>query len=197
MKNNFRKGYHLILDLVKQGSKVLDLGCGSGELMKFLMENKNADCTGIDRDSKMVSMCISKKLKVFNLDFNECLENFSDGSYDCVIIYNSLQESRFPGKVINESLRVGRKIILGFPNFGYFKSRSQLFFKGKAPVTDLLPEEWYNTRNLRFLTINDFKGYCRKEGIQILQNSFSPERFYTKLRPNLFSEYAIFLLEKK
>ncbi len=191
---NSKKDYRLIIDLVENGSSILDLGCGSGELMKSLSEGKNTDCTGIDRNPEMVSNCIIKKLKVFNLDFNKCLDNFNDNSYDYVIIYNSLQESRFPEKVITESLRIGKKLIVGFPNFGFLSARIQLFFRGKAPVTSSLPDEWYNTRNLRFLTINDFIKYCRKNKIKILHGSFYPDKIYTKLRPNLFSEYVVFVL---
>ncbi len=189
-----RSDHRLILKLVGPGSRILDLGCGSGKLMETLSVKKGVDCTGIDRDPAMVTECISRQLKVFNLDFNECLESFEENSFDHVLIHNSLQESRFPEKVIKESLRVGRSVILGFPNFGYFSSRVQLFFGGRAPVTDSLPGEWYNTRNLRFLTITDFKRYIKKKNVQILNRSFSPDRLITLINPNLFAEYAIFMI---
>jgi len=186
----------LIFRFVESGSRILDLGCGSGQLMKALSQQKGVDCTGIDRDPAMVTACISRQLKVFNLDFNECLGNFEENSFDHVLIYNSLQESLFPEKVIKESLRVGKSVIVGFPNFGYFKSRIQLFFRGKAPVTDSLPGEWYNTRNLRFMTIRDFCVFAETKRFQILKRSFSPGHFLTLIRPNMFAEYAIFMIKQ-
>ena len=193
--NKLRDDHNLILRLVEPGTRVLDLGCGSGRLMKVLRESKGVDCTGIDRDPGMVAECISKQLKVFNLDFNECLGNFEENSFDHVLIHNSLQESRFPEKVIEESLKIGRTVILGFPNFGHYSSRVQLFFGGKAPVTDSLPGQWYNTRNLRFITINDFSAYASQKGIKILKRSFSPQNLLTLIKPNLFAEYAIFMIK--
>ncbi|MEN8222939.1 MAG: methionine biosynthesis protein MetW [Acidobacteriota bacterium] len=193
--NELRIDQRLIFRFVGTGNRILDLGCGSGELMKALSVEKGVDCTGIDRDPVMVAECISRQLKVFNLDFNECLESFEENSFDHVLIYNSLQESRFPEKVIKESLRIGRSVILGFPNFGYIRSRAQLFFGGRAPVTVSLPGEWYNTDNLRFLTVNDFVGFTEEKKIQILKRSFSPWNFLTSLKPNLFAEYAIFMIK--
>jgi len=189
-----RSDHRLILKLVGPGSKVLDLGCGAGKLMETLSKKKGVDCTGIDRDPTMVAECISRQLKVFNLDFNKCLQSFKDDSFDHVLIHNSLQESRYPEKVIKEALRVGKNVVIGFPNFGYIRGRAQLFFTGKTPVTRALSEEWYNTRNLRFLTISDFRGYTEKNNIHILNSSFSPDNLITLINPNLFAEHAIFMI---
>jgi len=186
----------LIFGLIGRGSRVLDLGCGSGKLMEALRVEKGADCTGIDRDPAMVSLCMARQLKVFNLDFNHCMPQFKEDSYDHVLLTNSLQESRIPEKVIDESLRVGRSVILGFPNFGNFRSRIRLFFGGRAPVTESLPGQWYDTRNVRFLTVRDFEIFARDKGLRILKRTCSPRGLPASALPNLFAEYAIFRIRE-
>ena len=199
MKNeelSFRKDHRLIADLVRPGGKILDLGCGNGELLELLRIEKGAQCTGIDRDPVMVSECVSKDLRVFNLDFNECLGDFSKGSYDHVILYDSLQESVSPEKVIENALRIGESGIIGFPNMGFYRYRARLLFRGLVPCAGSLLSEWYDTRNLRSLTVRDFEMYCRKMRINIQKRSFFPDNVLTELKPNLFAEYAIFILRK-
>jgi len=197
LEKGLRKDQQLIFGLIGPGERVLDLGCGTGRMMEALSVEKGADCTGIDRDPAMVAECLQRQQKAFNLDFNECLEDFAENSFHHVVLTNSLQESRYPVKVIDESLRVGRSVILGFPNFGHYRARCQLFFRGKAPVTDPLPGEWYITENLRFLTLRDFEEFSRRKGLRILKRSFSPAGPGTALLPNLFAEYAIFMIRRE
>lgn len=194
MCRNNRKDFELIAGIIPEGSKIMDLGCGNGDLMK-LLSKKNIDCLGIEKDQEKVSTCISKKLKVYNLDFNECLKDLNDDSFDFVIMNNSFQETKFPETVINEALRIGKKFIIGFPNFAYYKARFQLLFSGRTPMTRSLPYEWYKTPNLRFLTIEDFIDFCNKKNITILKSHFFSSNKKIRFKPNLLARESIFLLK--
>ena len=189
------KNHKIISEFISDRAKVMDLGCGSGTLMKKLKDRRGAKCQGIERDSEKVSECISKGLNVFNLDFNDCLIHFPDKSFDFVILNNSLQKTEFPKKIIDEALRIGRSVIIAFPNFAYFKARYQLFFRGRTPMTTSLPYEWFGTPNLRFLSIKDFMLFCDKKKIKILNSAFISQNRIIRIFPNLLAKEAIFLLD--
>lgn len=192
--NSIKLEYRIILDLVQQGSSVLDLGCGAGELLSLLAREKKARGQGIEIDEQAIYKCVSKGLSVFHGDIDFNLSEYEDKSFDYVILNQSLQEVKKPEIVLKESLRVGRKVIVGFPNFVHYSARLQIFFKGKTPITSSLPYEWYDTPNLHFLSISDFMGYCRRRNIRIEKSFFIGENKEVRIFPNLFALVGIFLI---
>ncbi len=186
--------HELICQIVEEGSKVLDLGCGEGDLLKKLQERKKAQCTGVEVSDDKVYECISKGLTAYHGDIDEGLEDFPDKTFDYVILSETLQEVRKPKLVIAEMLRVGRRGIVSFPNFGYWKSRCQLFFFGRAPITEALPFDWYDGPNIQFLSIKDFYRFCDKENHQIVQKIFMTKGRIVKIMPNLLAESALCVL---
>ena len=188
--------YKIIFDIIQQGSSVLDLGCGSGELLYMLVKQKKVKAQGIDIDEQAIYKCVAKGLSVFHNDIDSGLADYNDKSFDYVILNQSLQQVRNLEKVLSDALRVGKKVIVGFPNFAYYKARFQLFFKGRAPITPSLPYEWYNTPNLHFLSILDFKEYCKTKKINIERAYFIDKKRTVKIFTNFFAQIGIFLISK-
>ncbi|MFA6079770.1 MAG: methionine biosynthesis protein MetW, partial [Candidatus Omnitrophota bacterium] len=162
-----RPDHKLILELVPEGSSVLDLGCGEGDLLELLVKEKNVKARGIEIDEQAIYKCVAKGLSVFHGDIDSGLSEYRDGSFDLVILNQSLQQIRHLDLVLQDALRVGKKVIVGFPNFAYFRARLRLGLKGKVPVTKSLPYNWYDTPNLHFFSIADFLDYCREKGIRV------------------------------
>jgi len=187
-------GYRTILDWVGQGSTVLDLGCGDGELLSLLTHAKNVKSQGIEIDEQAIYECVGKGLSVFHEDIDNGLSEYRDNSFDYVILYQSFQQVRKPDAVLKDALRVGREVIVGFPNFAHYRARFQMFFKGKAPVTASLPYAWHDTPNLHFLSISDFVEYCRKRAVMIKKSLFLSGDKRINLYPNLLAETGIFLM---
>ena len=194
--------FKIIANLIEANMRVLDVGCGDGTLMEFLKNNKKIDIRGIEISKNNVQQCIGKGLTVIEGDAEKDLSQFPDGSFDFVILSQTLQAFLNPEKVISELLRVGKKAIVTIPNFGYWKVRLHLLIKGTMPVTRTLPDEWYNTPNLHMCTIKDFFNFCENRKINLyksiaLQNLKSSRITNTNLTlKNLTSVLGIFLIEK-
>jgi len=183
-----KKEFNKIASLIKKNSKVLDVGCGDGELMKYIYENITKNIRGLEISKNNVQKCIGKGLTVIEGDAEKDLKQFPISSFDYVILSQTLQAFLDPENVINELLRIGKKAIVTIPNFGYWKVRIHLLLKGTMPITKNLPNEWYNTPNLHMCTIRDFKNYCNKKGIKINSSNLNLQ--------NIFSELGIFIIEK-
>ena len=197
-----KKEFQIISDLIEKNKRVLDVGCGDGILMKHLSDIKNVDTRGLEISKNNVQICIGKGLSVIEGNAETDLKQFPDLSFDYVILSQTLQAFYNPEKVINNLLRVANKAIVTIPNFGYWKVRLHLFFKGTMPVTKHLPNEWYNTPNLHMCTIKDFVNFCSKKNINLFKSLALHENNVSKISnknlnlKNLFSELGIFLIEK-
>ena len=197
MKQEFK----IISDLIEKNTRVLDVGCGDGILMEYLKYNKEIDIRGIEISKDNVQKCLSKGLTVIEGDAEKDLLQFPDGSFDFVILSQTLQAFLNPEIVIQELLRVGKKAIVTIPNFGFWKVRLHLLIKGTMPITKNLPDEWYNTPNLHMCTIKDFYNFCENRRIK-LDNSLalhnekisSINKFNLNVK-NLSAELGIFLIE--
>ena len=186
----------IISEWISSGASVLDLGCGDGELLALLIKEKQVRAQGIELSESAIHRCVAAGLSVFQEDIDTGLSEYADKSFDYVILNQTFQQVKKPDFVLKEALRVGKHIIVGFPNFVYYKSRFQIFFRGKVPVTASLPYEWYDTPNLHFLSIADFTQYCRKQDIKIENAVFVAKNRRVKFLPNLLAETGLFLLSK-
>ena len=196
LSDSIRLDHKIIYGIVKPGSGVLDLGCGTGELLSLLAKEKSAKVQGIELSGEAIYKCVEKGLSVFHGDIDTGLAEYPDKSFDYVILNQSMQEVRRVDFVIEEALRVGKEVIVGFPNFAYWRARLRLFLKGKTPVTYSLPYRWYNTPNLHFLSISDFKEFCSEKKITISEAYYLGRKRMTKILPNLLALNAIFIITK-
>jgi homoserine O-acetyltransferase len=193
-----RVDYELIESLIEPNSTVLDIGCGDGELLADLTSDKNIKGEGIELEQDLVLACVNGGLPTIQRDVELGLTNYADKSFDYVILSQTVQTVREPEKVFEELLRVGKKVIVSFPNFAHWGCRAQMLFRGRAPVTKQLPFEWYNSPNIHFLSIKDFDRFCAKLGVKVEQKipmvktRLSPVRF----APNLFAEQVIYVTSK-
>lgn len=194
---NSHLDHQIIFSIIEPASRVLDLGCGEGELLYPLVRDKHVRAQGIELNDKAIQECVKKGLSVFHDDIESGLREYPDNSFDYVILNQSMQEVKKVDCVIQEALRIGTKVIVGFPNFAYIKSRLSLFFMGKSPVTKSLPYLWYDTPNVRFLSIKDFKNFCVEKNIRIVEAHFLGEKAMVRFLPNLFALNAIFVLTNK
>ena len=191
-----RLDHQVICEIVEPGSKVLDLGCGNGDLLQLLAERRSAKAQGVEVNNDAIHACVEKGLSVFHSDIDSGLPYYPDQSFDYVILNQSLQEAKKVEAVISEALRVGKKVIIGFPNFAHLEARILMFFGGRAPIVSSLPYEWYSTPNLRFLSIKDFKSFCAAKGYKILALHFLDSQGQVRVLPNLFAQNAIFVITK-
>tara|TARA_B100000029_G_C17493509_1_gene929972 strand:- start:169 stop:774 length:606 start_codon:yes stop_codon:yes gene_type:complete len=198
---NQRKDLSLISDLVEKNSKILDVGCGNGELLNLLEKNRNIRGQGLEINQKKVNKCVTKGLSVIQGDADEDLSLYPDKSFDCVILSQTIQATQDPKKILSELIRIGKKVIISIPNFGHWRVRFLLLFKGKMPITKKLDSNWFDTQNIHLCTITDFIDLCIELEIHIIQtvtlHSKSQKTFNGKPRffANLVAEEAIFLIE--
>jgi len=190
--------YEFIEQHVDRGSRVLDLGCGDGVLLAQLIADLDVQGRGIDIDGGVVPACIERGVPVFHGDMLEGMSMFADGSFDCVILSRTLQQTVRPVDVICEMLRVGRRAIISVPNFGYWRVRLQLLLSGHMPVTRTLPYTWYDTPNIHMLTIADFRQSCTENGLRVIDSIFlnSRMRRLPAFMANLLACSAVFVVEK-
>ena len=191
-----RSDYAIIGGIVAPGSKVLDLGCGDGELLAWLAEHKQVDARGVELSNLKVQRAIAQGVSVYQGDIEEALGDLPADVFDYVILSQTLQETRAPLAVLREMLRVGRRAIVAFPNFGHWRVRLSHLWSGRAPKTKLFPHEWYDSPNIHFLTVHDFEGLARTEGWNIERRIFLHGRHTVKMLPNLLAEVAVFLITK-
>lgn len=191
-----RLDYTIIADMIEPGVRVLDLGCGNGELLALLKEKKKCRGTGIEIDDQAVMNAMERGVSVAHGDIDRDLDVYADGRFDYVILNESLQQVLNFEKVLNEALRIGRKAIVGMPNFCNLNSRCQIFFAGQVPVTKSLPYKWYNTPNVRFLSLKDFRSFCSEKGITIEKAHYLSAGKEVWLLPNLFADAGIFVLTR-
>jgi len=192
-----RLDYAMIAELIEPGSRVLDLGCGEGDLLAWLKDIKRVQAQGIEIDGAKVSRAIARGVSAYQSDIEEGLSDYPDGTFDFVILSQTLQEMRYPLRVLAEMLRVGRNAIVAFPNFGHWTTRLSQLFSGRAPRTKLFPYHWYESPNLHFLTVHDFNLLCRDEGWTVERQIFVRGNKTMRFLPNLFAEVAVFSIRSK
>ncbi len=191
-----RSDYAIISEWIEARSRVLDLGCGEGELLQWLVENKAVEARGIEIDPRKVQRAIARGVSVYQGDIDLGLADYPDLSFDYVILSQTLQETRRPLHVLREMLRVGRRTIIAFPNYGHWSVRISLLLKGRAPVTRCFPYQWYDSPNIHFLTIKDFHELVRREAWTIEREIFLSGHYSGKFLANLFAEVGVFLIRK-
>lgn len=196
MSNLIEKEYQVIANMVERGATVLDLGCGHGDLLALLAEQKQVKGQGIEIDQQAIYDCVGKGLSVFHGDIDTGLPEFADRAFDYVVLSQSMQQVKKPDTVLTEALRVGKKVIVSFPNFAHLSARLQLGLFGRVPVNPSLPFEWYNTPNTHFLSFHDFINYCKKRKIRIEKQIYLNDRGGVWAFPNLFGMVGVFLISK-
>ncbi len=186
----------IISGWIDSGASVLDLGCGDGELLTHLIGQKGIRAQGIELSEQAIHRCVSAGLSVFQQDIDTGLTEYGDKSFDYVILNQTFQQVKKPDFALQEALRVGKHVIVGFPNFCYITDRFQIFFRGKVPISASLPYQWYETPNLHFLSIADFFDYCKDRNIIVKEAGFAAKNKKIEWLPNLFAEVGLFMLSK-
>jgi len=199
--NNLRKDLNLIANLIEDNSKIIDIGCGDGELLDFLNKNKNAKIQGLEIDQKKVNKCVAKGLSVIQGDADKDLSLYPEKSFEYVILSQTIQATLEPKKILYELTRIGEKVIVSIPNFGFWKVRLDLLFKGKMPITRKLNSTWFDTDNIHLCTILDFLELCDQLNLTVKQTVTITSKKQKNLlgnpsiKENIFAEEAIFLIQ--
>ena len=192
-----RSDYTIIGALVEPGTRALDLGCGEGELLAWLKENKQVDGRGVELTSARVQKAIARGVSVYQGDLESALDDYPDQAFDYVILSQTLQETRDPLRVLHGMLRIGKRGIVAFPNFGHWTVRMAHLFRGRAPKTELFPHDWYDSPNIHFLTVLDFEALAQKEHWVVERRIFLSRNRRVTLFPNLMAEVAVFLVSSR
>ena len=196
---NRRRDLELIADLVTPGSRVLDLGCGDGNFLKKLRDERNARVLGVEIDQESVIRCIGNGVPVIQWDLEDGLDFADEESFDLIVLNRTLQEIRRPDILLDRIVKSGKRAAVSFINFGHWNCRLQLLFRGRMPRNAQIPYQWYDTPNIHFGTIRDFRELCASLDISILAEYPIPGRFpkLTRLFPNTFATVCVFILEAK
>lgn len=195
-----RIDFTVLSNWIAPNSRVLDLGCGDGALLKKLRDEKAIEGYGLEISPDHITQCVTKGLNVIEQNIDHGLSNFTDNSFDTVVMTQAIQTLHQPHLALEEMLRVGKECVVTFPNFGHWKARLHLLLQGRMPVSDLLPYEWYNTPNIHFCTFRDFEVLCRDLNINVLQREVVSEGIFSnfsRVFPNLFGVTAIYHLSRK
>lgn len=196
-----RTDLSIIAELIKPGARVLDLGCGDGELLAHLQATKNVNGYGLEIDPDNITTCINKGVNVIEQDLDAGLENFADQSFDMVVMTETLQSVKAPDRLLHEMLRIGEQCIVTFPNFAYWRCRAHLALRGRMPVSKHLPHSWYDTPNIHLCTFKDFEALCRAENFHIVERSMVDATHSTRPMinrfPNFFGAFAFYRLGKE
>lgn len=193
---NFRQDFAIIASWVKFNTKVLDLGCGDGELLQFLMGSLEVKGYGVEKDDTNLLACIQNGTNVIQMDLEDGLSGFEDQSFNTVILSQTLQAMHNTEAIVQEMLRVGQEAIVTFPNFGYWRNRWQITM-GQMPVSKTLPYQWYDTPNVHLCTINDFDQFCENHNIHILERKVITDGNEVGFMPNLLGSLAMYRLTAK
>lgn len=192
-----RPDFNIIANIIEPATRVLDLGCGEGEVLAWLTEHKHVLARGVEISPALVRKAIARGVSVYQGDIDEGLADYPDGAFDYVILSQTLQETRSPLKVVSEMLRVGRRAIISFPNFGHWNVRWSMLFTGQAPKTKLFPYDWYNSPNIHFLSIQDFESLCEQHHFPVEKRYFLSGSSRVTFLPNLMAQTAVFVLGPK
>jgi methionine biosynthesis protein MetW len=192
-----RSDYAIIGELVEPKTRVLDLGCGEGELLAWLRENKNVDARGVEMTSARVQKAIARGVSVYQGDLESALDDYPDHAFDYAILSQTLQETRDPLRVLKGMLRIAQRGIVAFPNFGHWRVRLSHLWSGRAPKTELFPHDWYDSPNIHFLTVLDFEALAEKQGWSVERRMFLSGHREVRMFPNLTAEVAVFLVSRR
>lgn len=202
LNKNIRLDLEIIADLIKEKSKILDIGCGDGQLLQYLKEHKNADCRGLEISQQDVSKALTRGISVIQGNAETDLIYYPDQNFDYAILSQTIQTIHNPKEVMRQMLRIANYAIISLPNFAYFKNRFYLLFKGKMPVSKTIPYQWYETPNIHFCSIKDFESLCNKMNYNIEKKIFLNKKgklagiLEGKILTNFLAEYGIFLISK-
>lgn len=189
-----RRDFAIIGELVEPGTRVLDLGCGEGELLAWLKEHKDVDGRGVELTGARVQKAIARGVSVYQGDLETAVEDYPDRAFDYVMLSQTLQEVRDPLRVMRGMLRVGKRAIVAFPNFGHYTVRLSTLRSGRAPKTDLFPYDWWDSPNIHFFTVLDFEALALKEKWRVEKRIFLNGKGKIQMLPNLLAEIAVFLV---
>ncbi|MEI8385134.1 MAG: methionine biosynthesis protein MetW [Nitrosomonadaceae bacterium] len=191
-----RPDFAAIAAWVKPGTKVLDLGCGDGSLLRYLQDVRNIRGYGVEIDDANVLRCLGNRVNVIQSDLESGLSSFESGSFDYVILSQTLQAMKHTEGIVREMLRVSREGIVSFPNFGYWRNRLQVSF-GHMPISEALPYQWFDTPNIHLCTLNDFEAFCHQHGVRILERRVMNGDHQVTLSPNLLGMLAFYRFERQ